>query len=122
MATPSPVIPPAAPTIPLTDEIRAAYQDLYAKIETEIENTADVGILQALNTSQADVNNVLTMDAMYRLHADTAQFAALLKQINHTNDGLKTLQDQIGAIASHVAQAGAILGAISKVLTLVAGA
>ena len=107
MATPSPAIPPAAPTIPLTDETRAAYEDLNTKIEDAIEATADAAIL--------------TKDTQYRLHTNTTQFAALLKQINQTNDGLKTLQDQIAAIASHIAAAGAVIGAIGKVLTLVPG-
>ncbi|MGD0001434.1 MAG: hypothetical protein ABSE21_15155 [Bryobacteraceae bacterium] len=121
MATPSPAIPPAAPTIPLTDETRAAYEDLNTKIEAMIEATADAAILAALNTSQQDVDDILTKDTQYRLHANTAQFAALLKQINQTNDGLKTLQEQIGATASHIAAAGAVIGAIGKVLTLVPG-
>lgn len=122
MATPSPIIPPAAPAIPLTDEIRTAYEDLYAKIEAAIEGTADVELLRALNTSQQDVDDILTKDTEYRLHANTALFAALLKQINQTNDGLKTLKDQIGATASHIALAGDVIAAIGKVLPLVAGA
>lgn len=121
MATPSPTIPPAAPTIPLTDETRAAYEDLNTKIEALIEATADAAILAALNASQQDVDDILTKDTQYRLHANTAQFAALLKQINQTNENLKTLQDQIAAVASHVAAAGAVIGAIGKVLTLVPG-
>ena len=121
MATPSPTIPPAAPTIPLTDETRAAYEDLNTKIEAMIEATADAAILAALNASQQDVDDILTKDTQYRLHANTAQFAALLKQINQTNENLKTLQDQIAAVASHVAAAGAVIGAIGKVLTLVPG-
>ena len=121
MATPSPAIPPGAPTIPLTDEIRAAYEDLNTKIESAIEATADAAILAALNASQQDVDDILTKDTQYRLHANTALFAALLAQINQTNDGLKTLQGQIAATASHIAAAGAVIGAIGKVLTLVPG-
>ena len=82
---------------------------------------ADAAILAALNASQQDVDDILTKDTQYRLHANTAQFAALLKQINQTNENLKTLQDQIAAVASHVAAAGAVIGAIGKVLTLVPG-
>jgi hypothetical protein len=115
---------PAAqqPTIPLTPEVRAAYQDLYNKYEAAIENTADPVVLGTLNGSQSNVDDVLTKDSMYRLHADTALFQALLKQINATNAELKTLKAQISAIASHIAIAGDILAAINRVLTLIPGA
>ena len=121
--TTSPSSPtPSSPTIPLTAEARAAYDNLYAKLENAIQNTADVGILEALNSSKQDVDQVLTNDNMYRLHANTAMLDALVKQINNTNDGLKTLKDQIAAVASHIDETGDIVAAISKVLTLIPGA
>jgi hypothetical protein len=109
-------------TLPLTAEQRAAYQNLYDKYETAIENTTDVGVLEALNASQLDVENVLTKDAMYQLEANTALYDALLSQINSTNKGLKTLQAQIHAIAAGASMFGSILAAISKVLALIPGA
>lgn len=119
MTTPPPDTIPASPAIPLTAEVRAAYQDLYNKIEAAIESTTDVSVLQALNPLQAEVDDILTKDDMYRLHADTALFAALLGQINDTNKALKALQDEIASIASHFALAADVIAAISKVLTLV---
>jgi hypothetical protein len=119
LSTPLPGNLSASPTIPLTGEVRAAYQDLYNKVEAAIEATTDVAALQALNTWQGEIDLVLNQDAEYRLNANTDAFNALLKQINYTNDGLKTLQGQISATASHFAAAGNILGAISKVLGLV---
>lgn len=118
----TPANPPTQPTIPLTTELRAAYQDLYDKYETAIENTTDPVVLQALNDSQTSVDSILTKDAMYRLHANTALFEALLSQINTTNDDLRKLETQIAAVASHIATAGEILTAINKVLTLIPGA
>ena len=112
---------PPNPTIPLTDEVRNAYQDLYNTMEAAIEATADVATLEALNAKMADVDNVLTKDDMYRLHANSELYEALLKQINDTNDGLKTLQDQIESIATDFNEAGQILAAISKVLSLIPG-
>lgn len=109
---------PAAPTLPLTADVRAAYENLYSKVETAIEGTTDVTALQALNTWQAEVDDVLDKDDIYRLSQNTDAFNALLTQINYTNTGLKTLQGQITATASHFATAGAILGAISKVFSL----
>lgn len=119
MSTPSQGNLPASPAIPLTDELRAAYQALYDQVETAIEGTADVTALQALNTWQGEIDQVLNQDAEYRLNANTDAFNALAKQINYTNTGLKTLQGQITATASHFATAGNILAAISKVLTIV---
>jgi hypothetical protein len=107
-----------SPAIPLADDVRAAYQDLYDKYEASIEATTDPGVLAALNASQAAVDDILTKDAMYRIHADTGLFQALLAQIKSTNDDLKKLKDQIAAVASHVAMAGEIIAAIDKVITL----
>lgn len=122
MATPSPLLPPPAPTIPLAPAVRAAFEDLNSKIETAIEATADPGVLQTLNAWQQSVHDVLTKDNECKLHADTALFAELLKQINNTNDALKALKDQLKAIAGHIAEVGAVIGAVNKVITLVAGA
>lgn len=110
------------PTVPLTPELRAAYQDLYSRYETAIENTTDPVVLQALNDSQTNVDDILTKDATYRLHANTALFEDLLSQINNTNDDLEKLKTQIAAVASHIETAAEILTAINKVLTLVSGA
>lgn len=117
MSTSSPGGLPTSPNIPLSADLRAAYQDLYAQIENAIESTTDVTALQALNAQQAQVDDVLQKDAIYRLGANTDAFNALLSQINDTNNGLKTLQSQIQATASHFQTAGAILGAIDKVLS-----
>jgi hypothetical protein len=121
LSTP-PVIPPVPPTIPLIPDIRAAYQDLYNKYETAIEATRDPGVHGSLLSSQTNVENVLTKDAMYRIKANTALYQALLGQIEDTNAELKTLQAQIIAISSGVSTFGDILAAISKVLSLVPGA
>ncbi len=122
MATPPVDNLPANPTIPLTPEVRAAYQDLYNKIQAGIDSTMDLAAVQALNTWWAEVDQVLTKDDEYKLSADTAIFEALKKQINYTNQGLKTLRDQISSIASHFAMAGDIVAAIDKVFTLIPGA
>ncbi len=115
---------PAAPepvTIPLSTEVRQAYQDLYDAIEAAIETTKDTAVLEALNARQADVDNVLTKDDMYRLHANTALFKALMQQIDDTNEGLETLQKQISSIAAGFNEAGQVLAAINKVLSLIPG-
>jgi hypothetical protein len=113
---------PASPTIPLNPAVRAAYQDLYNKIQTALDSTMDEATIEALNAWQPEVDQVLREDDLYKLANDTSSFDALLTQINYTNQGLNTLRDQISSIASHFAMAGDIIAAISKVLTLVAGA
>lgn len=122
MATSPPGILPANPSIPLTPDVRAAYQDLYNKIQAGIDSSMDEAVIQPLNTWWKEVDQVLTEDDLYKRTADTAIFDALQKQINYTNQGLKTLQGQISSIASHFAMAGDIIAAIAKVLTLVPGA
>jgi hypothetical protein len=118
----NPPPPGSAVQIPLTPELRAAYQDLYNKYETAIEATTDVGALEALNASQLDVGNILTKDDEYKLNSNTALYNALLVQINSTNADLKALKAQILAISSGISTFGAILGAINKVLSLIPGA
>jgi len=95
---------------------------LYNKIQAGIDSSMDEAVIQPLNTWWKEVDQVLTEDDLYKRTADTAIFDALQKQINYTNQGLKTLQGQISSIASHFAMAGDIIAAIAKVLTLVPGA
>ena len=121
MTMPPQTNPSAIPAIPLTTELRAAYQDLYDKIQAAIDSTMDLATVEALNAWQPEVEQVLTKDDEYKLSADTEIFAALQKQIEYTNNGLKTLRGQISSIASHFALAGGIIAAIDKVLTLVPG-
>lgn len=112
---------PAGVSIPLSPEVRAAYQDLYSKVQAEIDSTMDAAVLEALNPQLNEVDQVLTKDDEYRLTQDTAVFAALKTQISSTNQGLKTLRAQIASIASHFGTAGTIIAAIDKVLSLVPG-
>jgi DNA-binding protein YbaB len=113
--------PSAGVSIPLSAAVRAAYQDLYNKIQAEIDNTMDAVALEALNPQLNEVDQVLTKDDEYKLTQDTVVFAALKKQIVSVNQGIKTLRAEIASTASHFATAGAIIGAIDKVLTLVPG-
>ena len=122
MATPPFGNPSASPTIPLTPDVRAAYQDLYNKVQAALDNTMDADVVEALNTWQPQVDRILKQDDEYKLTSDTNIFTALQQQISDTNKGLKTLQDQISSIAAHFAMAGDIIAAINKVLTLVPGA
>lgn len=114
-ATPGPV------TIPLSTEVRKAYQDLYDAIEAAIEATKDEAALEALNARQADVDDVLTKDDMYRLEANTALFKALSQQIDDTNEGLEILRKQISSVAAGFNAAGQVLAAINKVFSLIPG-
>jgi hypothetical protein len=101
--------------------VEEAYQDLLKKIQAGIDSTMDLATIQALNMWWAEVDQVLTKNRLYKLSADTDIFEALQKQINYTNQGIKTLRDQISSIASHFAMAGDIIAAIGKVLTLIPG-
>ena len=119
MSTPTPPGSlPVSPTIPLPDPLRAAYEDLYDKLETQYQSTADPTVLEAVGPQRDNVKSILTKDDMYKLSQDTAIFKALLAQINATNDGLKTLQAQINATAAHFQTASSILGAVSNVFSL----
>jgi uncharacterized protein YdcH (DUF465 family) len=108
-----------APSIPLSADLRAAYEDLRAKIDTAMQNTADPAALQSMIATYQGIDDLLTMDTEYQLHADTAKFTALLGKINDANDGIKMLKAKIAAVAGGFAGAGAVLAAASKVLTLV---
>jgi predicted P-loop ATPase/GTPase len=110
---------PNSPTVPLTQEARAAYEKLYDECELAIQGTIDPNILQVLNDAEAPIVDILDKDDVCRLEADTVLFQELRVQINDANETLKDLKSQIAAIASHIATAGEILAAIDKVLTIV---
>ena len=121
MSTPKTPAMPGPVTVPLSSDIRQAYEDLSASIETAIETTRDTAVLEALNPMQGQVDAVLTKDDMYQLEANTKLFNALQQQIRDTNRGLQKLQQQIGSIAAGFSEAGQVLAAVDKVLTLVPG-
>lgn len=112
---------PGVPTVPLPPDVRTAYEDLYAKNQMAIEGTLDFDLLTVLNATQSNIGGLLSADDQYRLNANTAQFQAMLAQINTTNGGLKTLQTKIAGIAGGIAKFGAVVGAINKVLSLIPG-
>ena len=64
---------PAAPTVPLSPDVRTAYEDLYVKNKAAIEGTMDFELLTALNASQSDIGGLLSADDQYRLNADSAK-------------------------------------------------
>lgn len=113
---------PAGPSIPLSAEVRAAYEDLRNKIQAAIDSTMDAAALEALNPKWYEVDQVLTKDDQYKLTSNTAIFAALKAQIDSTNQGLKTLRAEIVSISSHFAMAGTVIAAIDKLLSLIPGA
>jgi hypothetical protein len=120
LSTPPPANLPASPTIPLPDDLRTAYWNLYNLLETQYQGTADPVVLGAVGPARDNVQSILTKDSMYRESQDTAIFAALQTQITSTNQSLQTLQTQIAATASHFSTAGDILAAVTKVLTFFA--
>lgn len=117
MSTPSTNLP-AAPTIPLSDDLRSAYTDLYTKLEIEYQSNPDATAREAIEPQKVNVSNILTKDNMYRWDQDTALFQALQAQICSTTNGLKTLQTEIQKTAAHFQTASDIVGAITKVLGL----
>ena len=122
MATPIGSTPLPAYTIPLTPEVRAAYVDLYNKIQDAIDSTMDLATVEALNQWQPQVRLVLDEDDEYTFSKDTNIFASLQKQIKTVNDGITQLRGQIAAIAAHFAMAGEIIAAINKILSLLPAA
>jgi hypothetical protein len=117
LSTTPPGSPQASPTIPLSDDLRAAYEDLYSNLEAQYQATADATVLGAIGPARDNVSNTLTKDDMCKFSQDSSLFAALQAQITSTNQGLATLQTQIQSTASHFSMAGDILSAITKVFT-----
>jgi hypothetical protein len=122
LSTSPPIPPPAAPTIPLTAEIRDAYQDLSDKYQNAFETSTDLAYRKELLAWKTDVDNILTKDREYRFKANTALLKALLLQISSTNTDLVKIRTQIIAVASDIATTGEIIAAINKVLSLVSAA
>jgi hypothetical protein len=110
------------PTIPLTDQARAACEDLYAKLQAALDNTDDPGVYEELSAARTDVDNILTKDTEYRLQANTALYEALLGQIQDTTLSLKSLHDQILAIDNRLEIFGDVVGALAKVVSILPAA
>ena len=117
MAEVSPQSFPANPSIPLSPDMRAAYEDLYDKIQAAQQaNRYNLAAVQLLNQWEPQVDEVLDQDDECTLSKDTNVFATLQKQIKSVNEGLTTLRGQVKAIASHFAMAADVIAAIDKVL------
>jgi hypothetical protein len=115
------VITRGLPELPLTAEVREAYEDLYTRYENAIENTVDTNLLELLNASQAAVAKVLALDDDYRAKQNTGQFEILSGQIGVTNKKLDELQDEIKKVAADLALYAGILEGVNKVLSLMPG-
>jgi hypothetical protein len=110
---------PSGPTIPLSADQRAAYEALFDKNEIAIENTTDVELLKPLNETQLNIGNLLSADDQFHIEQNTATFKALADAIGKTNDGLETLKGKIAKVAKDISIFSEVLGAVSKVLSLV---
>jgi hypothetical protein len=115
----TPPIPSAAPSIPLTLEVRQAYQDLSDEYQSEFETSTDLVYRKELLAWKTDVDNILTKDRQYQFNANTLLLQALLGQIKQTNTDLVKIKAQLEAIVSKIGTAGTIIAAINKVLSLV---
>lgn len=107
------------PQLPLSADARAAYQALYDKAQTAIENTTDVDLLTSLNTTRANIGAVISADNQCQLGNDTTLFQDLLAKINGTNKELNTLQQSIARVEGGIAKFGEVLSAINAVRSLV---
>jgi len=112
---------PLPPTLPLSAEIRAAYEDVYAQNQAAIEGTTNVELLTALNDSNDAIGSLLSADDQYHIHANSAAFQALLGQIGTTNKGLKDLQAKVDKVAGDIGKFSMVASAINKVLSMVPG-
>lgn len=109
------------PEIPLSVELRTAYEELDAQYEDAIENTSDPALHASLLASQDAVGQVISLDNDARIKQNTDAFSALLGQMNVTNQGLSDLKDQIDRVTGHIAMFAGIVNGINKVLSLFPG-
>lgn len=112
---------PENPEIPLKPDVRSAYEELYGRYESAIENTTDTTLLEKLNASQQAVADVIDADNEAILNQNTDTFAAVLQRIGIANKGIADLKTQIATIAKNIGMYAGILSGIDKVLSLVPG-
>ena len=101
---------------PTEAQVYAAYQALLDTLNAEAEVCTDPEAVQILNDAAQAVSDVLTADNEVVLQASTAAFTSLTPQMKKTNDQLTKLKAQIAAIATRIADANKVLGAIGQVL------
>jgi hypothetical protein len=103
---------------PTEAEVYAAYQTLLDTLNAETNSCTDPVTVQLLNQSAQAVSDFLTEENEVALQASTAAFTALTPQMKKANDQLTKLKAQIAAIATRIANADKVLGAIADVLQI----
>jgi hypothetical protein len=109
------------PTFPLSPQALATYENLYDKLQAEIESTTDGIALTTLNDSRDEVADLLDKNDTYQQDHNTELLADLADAFKATNDNLVVLKKQIAAVAAHISAAADIIAAVDKVLTMFPG-
>jgi hypothetical protein len=128
VAVVAPPPPPPAPRLALTeiptkltaDEAVAAYKDLYDTLGRAYWDATNMDSKDRIQSAREGVYNILTELNCLKLKGNTAAYKALLPQVEHANDTLIGIKDEIGSITKNIATTASVISAIKRVVDIVA--
>jgi hypothetical protein len=121
---------PAPPPTPQTDttvppalegpDAVATYQSLYDTLGRAYWEASDLASKDTIQGARDAIYDILTDLNIAKLKANTALYLALIPKIKHSNEALKTIQDDINNITKNITTAASVISAITKVLNIAA--
>lgn len=109
---------PALVSVPLSAEVRAAYQATHDQADLAMQKTANTALLLSLDDTRLNAAAVISRDNEYRINANDATYQALTAQISKTNDSMKNLLAQIAGIANTIKEVADVADGIAAALAM----
>jgi len=106
------------PQVLANPDTAASYQAVFDALGRAYWEASDLASKDQIHGAQEAIGEILTQLDEQDLASNTAAFIQLQPKIKAVNDALKTIQDQITQITKNIGTAGAVISAVSKVLSL----
>jgi hypothetical protein len=106
------------PQVLANPDTAASYQTVFDALGKAYWDAPDQASKDQIHAAQQSIGDILTQLDEQDLANNTEAFTQLQSKIKAANDALKVIQDQISQITKDVGTAGAVVAAVSKVLSL----
>ena len=94
-----------------------AYQAVYDALGKAYWESSDLTMKDQVQGARDAVYDIITQIDEAELEANTANFVAIMPEINAANAALKCIQVDIAKITKNIQTAGTVVAVISKVLS-----
>ena len=102
----------------VTSDPADAYQAVYDALGKAYWESSDLNMKDQVQGARDAVYNIITQIDEADLEVNTANFIAIMPEINAANAALKCIQVDIAKITKNIQTAGTVVAVISKVLSL----